>query len=440
MMTGLLGILKAGAAYVPIDPEYPEDRIAFMLKDINATIVLTSKESRLKLHFAAEVNIIEIDGLKLDEYPAQNPAGLATPHSVAYIIYTSGSTGKPKGVMVEHLNVVRLFKTETSLFDFNTKDVWTMFHSFCFDFSVWEMYGALLFGGKLVIVPTEATRDISLFSDLLAKEKVTVLNQTPTAFYNLQDYVVERAAPLNARYVIFGGEALNVTKLQPWNQYYKNCRLINMYGITETTVHVTYIEILPEHIQAGKSFIGKPIPTLSAYILDSAKQLAPVGVTGELHIGGAGLARGYLNLPELTAEKFIQNTLSKEAGARLYKTGDLGRWLADGNIEYMGRIDDQVKIRGYRIELGEIESVLLQSGLVKQAVVIARQEANGNKQLVGYVVTEGTFDKQAIIENLETKLPGYMVPALWVQLESLPLTSNGKIDKKALPEADAVKH
>ncbi|HEX8460361.1 MAG TPA: amino acid adenylation domain-containing protein, partial [Segetibacter sp.] len=375
MIVGLLGILKAGAAYVPIDPEYPEDRIAFMLKDIAATIVLTSKESRLKIPALAGVEIVEIDSPEFSKYPSQNLAGLATSHSVAYIIYTSGSTGKPKGVMVEHLNVVRLFKTERPLFDFNSKDVWTMFHSFCFDFSVWEMYGALLFGGKLVIVPAEATRDISLFSELLMEEKVTVLNQTPTAFYNLQDYVVERATPLNVRYVIFGGEALNVAKLQPWNQYYKNCRLINMYGITETTVHVTYIEILPEHISTGKSFIGKPIPTLTAYILDSSNNIVPIGVTGELHIGGAGLARGYLNLPVLTAERFIQNPFSKETGCRLYKTGDLGRWLPNGNIEYMGRIDDQVKIRGYRIELGEIEGVVLQSGLVRQAVVIARQEA-----------------------------------------------------------------
>jgi non-ribosomal peptide synthetase component F len=206
-----------------------------------------------------------------------------------------------------------------------------------------------------VIVTREATKDVSLFAELLLSQKVTVLNQTPSAFYILQDVLVDKVNAVPIRYVIFGGEALNPSKLQPWKQLYNNCRLINMYGITETTVHVTYQEIGWQHINGYSSIIGKPIPTLSAYILDNNENLIPVGVVGELYIGGAGLARGYLNRPDLTAEKFINDIFSSVEGSRLYKTGDLGRWLADGNMEYLGRKDDQVKIRGYRIELGEIE-------------------------------------------------------------------------------------
>ncbi|HEY8780009.1 MAG TPA: amino acid adenylation domain-containing protein, partial [Mucilaginibacter sp.] len=356
-------------------------------------------------------------------------------NQLAYVIYTSGSTGKPKGVMIEHGNVVRLFKTEPCLYDFNEQDVWTMFHSFCFDFSVWEMYGALLYGGKLIIVPKAVTRDALLFSELLLREKVTVLNQTPSAFYNLQDAFSEKAIKtIPIRYVIFGGEALNPANLQFWKQAYPECRLMNMYGITETTVHVTCQEIEREQIQEGRSLIGKPIPTLSIYILDGNKNLVPTGVTGEMYVGGAGLARGYLNREELTAERFIKDPFSSEANPRLYKTGDLARWLPEGNIEYLGRIDDQVKIRGYRIELGEIESVLNQSGLVSQGIVLARADSSGNKRLVGYIVSSAAFDKQAIQNYLGAKLPEYMVPAIWVELDSIPLTSNGKTDRKALPD------
>ncbi|HET9278260.1 MAG TPA: condensation domain-containing protein, partial [Flavitalea sp.] len=275
---------------------------------------------------------------------------------------------------------------------------------------------------------------------LLLTEKVTVLNQTPSAFYVLQETLIEKTKGVPIRYVIFGGEALSPAKLQPWKKLYQNSKLVNMYGITETTVHVTYQEIEWKHTVGGRSIIGKPIPTLSAFIVDSNHNLVPVGVAGELMIGGAGLARGYLNRPELTSERFIKNPFSKDPEARLYRTGDAGVWMPDGSIEYLGRIDEQVKIRGYRIELGEIETVLHESRFVHQAVVLAKSDKDGNKMLVGYVVPEGAYNREAIIAHLQRKLPDYMIPAVWIELEKLPLTPNGKVDKKALPQPDASSH
>ncbi|MEO7584342.1 MAG: amino acid adenylation domain-containing protein [Ferruginibacter sp.] len=438
MLVGILGILKAGGAYVPLDPEYPVSRISYMLEDTAAKIVVASRESRLKLIGIENIDVIEIDGdwSAISKCPADNLQINTQPHHLAYVIYTSGSTGRPKGVMIEHRNVVRLFKTGTPLFDFSEKDVWTMFHSFSFDFSVWEVYGALLYGGRLVIVPKDVTKDMTLFARLLADEQVSILNQTPAAFYVLQEYMLESAPSLQLRYVVFGGEALNPAKLKPWKSLFPSCRLINMYGITETTVHVTYQEIGWEEINGGKSVIGRPIPTLTMYVLDQHGHLLPIGVGGELCIGGEGLARGYLNQQTLTAERFIKDPFSKVPGARLYKSGDSGRWLPDGNIEYLGRIDEQVKIRGYRIELGEIETVLQQSGLVSQAVVVAQMDELGVKRLVGYIVSQEEFNKEIIQAYLLARLPDYMVPALWVTLEQLPLTSNGKLDKRALPPLD----
>ncbi len=437
MIIGLLAILKAGGAYVPIDPEYPEDRINYMLENAGSRLVVTSLLGKTKLHLTDDFGMIEMNGKDLSAIRAESEEALKIkikPSSIAYVIHTSGSTGKPKGVMIEHRNVVRLFETDKPLYDFNESDVWTMFHSFCFDFSVWEMYGALFYGGRVVIVPPTATKDTVLFADLLLKERVTILNQTPSSFYVLQDILVTRTNHIDIRYVIFGGEALSPAKLKPWKQLYKNCRIINMYGITETTVHVTYQEIGWQQIENGNSIIGKTIPTLYAYILDSNQNLLPIGVAGELCIGGEGLARGYLNREDLTAQKFIKNPFINDPEARIYKSGDLGRWMPDGTIEYLGRLDDQVKIRGYRIELGEIETVALQSGLIKQAVVLARSNSGEGKRLVGYTVADGKLDKPLLTSYLHTKLPDYMVPQVWVQLDYLPLTSNGKIDKKALPD------
>ncbi|MGN7996499.1 non-ribosomal peptide synthase/polyketide synthase [Chitinophaga sp. 22308] len=439
MIIGILGILKAGGAYVPIDPDYPEERIRFMLDDTAATVIVTSSACKDKVKTNRKNTTVVAVDKKLRTpaaHKAEPPVTRLRPSNLAYVIYTSGSTGNPKGVLIEHRNVVRLFETDAPLYDFNSDDVWTMFHSFCFDFSVWEMYGALFYGGRVVIVPKPVAQDAIAFGELLLREKVTVLNQTPSAFYVLQDYLTGVADAVPVRYVIFGGEALNPGKVQPWLQLYRNCRLINMYGITETTVHVTYQPIELHHANSG-SVIGVPIPTLSLYILDPYGGLAPAGVAGELHVGGAGLARGYLHRPDLTETRFVADPFSNEPNARMYRTGDLGRWLPDGSLEYLGRIDDQVKIRGFRIELGEVENVMTKCELVNQAVVLAKADNKGNKRLVGYVVPNGTYDRAAILAYLKDKLPDYMVPAILVELDKLPLTRNGKVDKKALPDADA---
>src|SRR5690606_18796904 len=359
------------------------------------------------------------------------------PENLCYIIYTSGSTGRPKGVMIEHRNVVRLFFNESPLFDFDENDIWTMFHSFCFDFSVWEMYGALFFGGKVIVIPKSTAQDSAAYAELLEIKNVTVLNQTPSAFYLLQEHILDRKPNLNIRFIIFGGEALNPSKLKQWKETYPKCKLINMYGITETTVHVTYQEINQEHCESSKSVIGKPIPTLYTYVLDENQKQAPYGVEGELYVGGAGLARGYLNMPDLTSERFILDHLGSEPSARLYRTGDLAKMHEDKELEYLGRIDDQVKIRGFRIELAEIESVLLEIPAINQAIVLANEDQAGNKRLVAYLVTEAQLENDTITNHLATKLPSYMIPQLFVPIESIPLTSNGKVDKKNLPNPDA---
>lgn len=439
MIIALLGILKAGGAYVPVDPAYPQDRIAFMLEDTAAKVVISASSVVAAVSDATNATIIllDSDAAEISKESTHNPAPVAAPHHLAYVIYTSGSTGKPKGVLIEHRNVVRLFETDAPLYDFNSKDVWTMFHSFCFDFSVWEMYGALFYGGRLVIVPKEVAKDTTLFAALLQEEGVTILNQTPSAFYVLQDDMVANPAALQIRYVIFGGEALNPAAIRPWKSLYPDCRMINMYGITETTVHVTYQEIGEAEMASSSSVIGMPIPTLGLYILDARLQLSPAGIPGELYVSGAGLARGYLHRDELTRERFIANPFNKENNSRLYKTGDLARWLPDGNIEYLGRIDDQVKIRGFRIELGEIETALQQSGFVKQAVVMAGNDATGAKRLVAYLVPEGIFNRDGLLAYLKDRLPDYMVPAILIPLPYFQLTSNGKTDRKALPHPDA---
>lgn len=445
MIVAILATLKAGCAYVPIDPDYPADRIAYMLNDINAVVAIVSEERKALFINVTVGKTIEPISLnlsnpnELSDWPIDCPDLPISKDSVAYIIYTSGSTGRPKGVMVTHWNVVRLFFNETSLFDFHENDVWSMFHSFCFDFSVWEMYGALLFGGKVVVVPKQVAMDVNLFCQLMVDEGITILNQTPSAFYMLQDQLTlsPTKLPLSVRYLIFGGEALNPARLKPWKALYPNCRTINMYGITETTVHVTYQEITDVHLDSNASVIGKPIPTLYAYVLDEQMNRARPNTIGELYIGGEGLAKGYLNQPELTASRFINDPFSTEAAARLYRTGDLAKQSEDGTLEYHGRIDNQVKIRGFRIELGEIEHALQQVPNILHSVVVAQEKENGNTHLVGYYVTDEIVDKKAINDHLCRSLPDYMVPQFFVQIDTIPLTSNGKVDKKALPVPDA---
>ena len=442
MVIGLLAILKAGGAYVPLDPTYPQERLAFMLSDSKVPVLVTQEKWVPTLPACpSQVVCLDTDWPQIAQASDANPLSPAAPHHLAYIIYTSGSTGQPKGVRVNHANVVRLFTATQPWFNFGPEDVWTLFHSYAFDFSVWELWGALLSGGKLVVVPYWVSRSPDTFYELLCTQNVTVLNQTPSAFRQLiqADATSTNRQDLKLRFVIFGGEALELQSLKPWFDRHgdHSPQLVNMYGITETTVHVTYRPLTRDDLNHSASVIGSPIPDLQVYVLDSLQQPVPIGVPGEMYIGGAGVTCGYLNRPELTAERFIPDPFSQHPGARLYKSGDLARTLPNGELEYLGRIDKQVKIRGFRIELGEIEAALIQHGDVQETVVIAREDQPGDKRIVAYVVPRSTpSNTSGLRQFLANQLPDYMIPAAFVLLEVLPLTANGKVDHKALPLPD----
>ncbi|WP_344940885.1 amino acid adenylation domain-containing protein [Actinomadura miaoliensis] len=416
LVVAILGVLKAGAAYVPIDPDYPADRIAYMLGDARPVLTLGP------------------DDVDAPGYEDTNPNVPLSPDHPAYVIYTSGSTGRPKGVVVPHRNVVRLLRSTECWFDFGPDDVWTLFHSYAFDFTVWELWGALAYGGRLVVVPYLTSRSPEDFLRLLAAEKVTVLSQTPSAFYQLM--AADREAPgtdLALRYVVFGGEALEPGRLEDWYSRHADDApvLVNMYGITETTVHVTYQALDRAYAAtAAGSVIGTGIPDLRVYVLDEKLRLVPPGVVGELYVAGAGLARGYLHRPALTAERFVPDPYGAP-GTRMYRTGDLARWLSDGRLEYLGRSDQQVQLRGFRIELGEVEAVLARHEAVADVAVVVRDD-----RLIAYVVASGDIDPSELRGFVGTQLPGYMVPAAVVKLDALPLTVNGKLDRTALPDPD----
>jgi amino acid adenylation domain-containing protein/non-ribosomal peptide synthase protein (TIGR01720 family) len=442
MLVGLLAILKAGGAYVPLDPNYPHERLSYLLSDSGIGVLVTNHQLFASV---ASPNVQKVymdrEWGAIEQHSQDNLEVRLGSDNLAYVIYTSGSTGFPKGVLVEHRNVVRLFTATQSWYEFNANDVWTNHHSIAFDFSVWEIWGALLYGGRLVIVPYWSSRDPQRFYDLLCKEKVTVLNQTPSAFRQLMEIEKSdgRQAELYLRLVIFGGETLEPKSLKPWFEKYgdQSPQLVNMYGITETTVHVTYRPLTSKDVNSSRSAIGRPIPDLQMYILDDNFQPAPIGVKGEMFVGGAGVARGYLNRHQLSKERFIANPFSDQGEGRLYKTGDLARYLPNGEIEYLGRKDNQVKIRGFRIELGEIESALNTHPQVQQAVVIAREDIPGNKQLVAYVVSSSdAVSTNELRELIKSKLPEYMVPSAFIPLDILPLTANGKVDRQALPAPD----
>ncbi|MGH8612423.1 MAG: amino acid adenylation domain-containing protein [Gammaproteobacteria bacterium] len=437
LVIGIVGILKTGAAYVPLDPEYPPARLQHMIADAGVALVLTESALTADLTHCRTL-LLDRDAQLIAQQSCENLCPTGTPAMAAYVIYTSGSTGRPKGVVVSHRNVVRLFDATGAELGFNGSDVWTLFHSHAFDFSVWEIWGALLYGGRLVVVPQSVTRAPEDLHRLIREQGITVLNQTPSSFYQLDAADAEQAAGLSPlRLVIFGGEALDLRRLHGWFARYGDQRpeLVNMYGITETTIHVT-LEPLTKARARGQngSVIGRPLLDLETVILDRYGHPVPVGVPGEFYVGGEGLARGYLGQPGLTAERFVPNPFSLLPGARLYRTGDLARYLDNGTIEYLGRLDQQVKIRGYRIELGEIEAHLLAHPQVKDACVVVREDRPGDQRLIAYIVSPGaSLGSEDLRAYLKGILPDYMVPSLYVFMGALPLTPNGKQDRKALP-------
>jgi amino acid adenylation domain-containing protein len=449
MIEGLLAILKAGGAYVPLDPQYPPARLHYMLGNSAVRVLLTQTEWRESLTLPDSIEALCLDDEAQRAAWARQPATRIEPASLglrpshlAYVIYTSGSTGQPKGVPIEHRQVARLLSGTQAWFGFDHRGVWTVFHSLAFDFSVWEIWGALALGGRAVIVPREVAQSPQHFLQLLESERVTVLNQTPTAFRGLVGEVARRESlELALRHVVFGGEALHFGSLAAWYQRLgdQSPRLVNMYGITETTVHVTYRPLSKADVTEPASLIGEPIGDLALYLLDPHGQPVPRGVVGEMYVGGAGVGRGYLHNPALTQERFVADPFNP-AGGRMYRTGDLARRRRDGGLEYMGRIDHQVKVRGFRIELGEIEAALSRAPGVASAVVLARRQPGGEGQrLLGYVVPHaGAQPSTAALRAwLKSQLPEHMVPAGLAIIDSLPVTANGKIDMQELPEPQA---
>src|SRR5277367_366724 len=454
-IVAMLAVLKTGAAYVPIDPVVPAARSEFVLTDAAPIAAITTAELRPRLD-GHDLLIIDVADPAIDTQPsAALPA--PAPDDIAYLIYTSGTTGTPKGVAIPHRNVTRMLETLDADLAF-AGQVWSQCHSLAFDFSVWEIWGALLYGGRLVVVPDAVVRAPEDLHALLVAEQVTVLSQTPSAFYALQTVDTQRwwhtaitafersvthwlslgpspsAEPedqLKLQTVVFGGEALEPSRLESWlDNHPGSPRLINIYGITETTVHASFRKIVYGDTANTASPIGVPLPHLAFFVLDAWLRPVPAGVVGELYVAGAGVGVGYWRRTGLTASRFLACPFGAP-GSRMYRSGDLACWDADGQLRYLGRSDEQVKIRGYRIELGEVQAALTALDGVEQAAVIAREDRPGDKRLVGYVT--GTADPAAVRTALAERLPSYMVPAAVVGLEALPLTVNGKLDKRALP-------
>ncbi|WP_344951652.1 amino acid adenylation domain-containing protein, partial [Sphaerisporangium flaviroseum] len=445
MVVAALAVLKAGGVYVPLDPAFPAERLRFMVAELNAPLVLTAGDvaGRVPDGTWRIIDVADGEPPEADQETGPAPDRVSPDHG-CYVIFTSGSTGRPKGTLVTHRNVTRLFEaTAAAGLDAGPADVWTLFHSFAFDFSVWEMWGALGTGGRLVVVPHAVTRDTEAFYELVRHERVTVLSQTPSAFRQFETVDERRREPLALRAVVFGGEALHQPSVRRWagRHGFRGPVLVNMYGITETTVHVTYLELDERHLRGPASRIGRPLPDLRVHVLDGHGRPCPIGVAGEIHVAGAGVTRGYAGRAALTAERFVPDHLGGRPGGRLYRSGDIARWTAEGDLEYLGRADAQVKIRGHRIETGEVEAALGSHPAVLEAVVILRESVGEQADLVAYVVPGGkdSGDGQAVSADvlrawLAGRLPDYMAPRWFVLLDALPLTAQGKVDRPALPE------
>jgi amino acid adenylation domain-containing protein len=431
LIVALLGVLKSGAAYVPLDPANPAERLRYLIEDAAPATVVTDDPARAGL------------GPRAMPMPSaqtaveKNSGRTSAVHDPAYVIYTSGSTGRPKGVVIEHRSVAALLAATRDDLRLSEDDVWTCFHSVAFDFSVWEIWGCLATGGRLVMVSEEVTRDPEEFLELLHREQVTVLNQTPSAFGQLLSTERVGAWPLAVRLLIFGGEALDARALLPWFDAH-SCEVVNMYGITETTVHSTLTRVTRRDALAGSRAVGWALPGWSIHVLDTHGRPVSPGVAGEIYVSGAGLARGYLGRPGLTAQRFGPDHLSGTPGARLYRSGDRGRWRPDGSLEHLGRLDTQVKIRGYRIELEEIRHRLLEAHGVRAAAVVLRRRGEGRDEHLDAYMVGSEADPKQVRAHLEACLPPYMVPSTITVLGELPLTANGKLDAARLPDPGAV--
>jgi amino acid adenylation domain-containing protein len=444
MVVGLLGILKAGGAYVPLDPAYPKERLAFMLQDAQVPVLLTQESLIAGLpDHQAQIVCLDADWTVIAQESQENLVDRNQAENLAYLIYTSGSTGTPKGVMIPHRSLVNYTKAICLEYELAPTDRILQFASISFDVAAEEIFPCLVQGATLVLRTEEMLGSVLKFLQHSGNLGITVLN-LPTAFWHQVAAELDAgklALPETVRLAIVGGEQALSQHLATWQQQVgQRLRLINCYGPTETTIGATTCDLSgPKAVETvGRELpIGKAIQNVQTYVLNANLHPVPIGVPGQLYLGGVGVARGYLNRADLTAEKFIPNPYSSETGARLYQTGDLVRYRSDGNLEYLGRIDNQVKIRGFRIELGEIEAALNTYPQIQQAVVIATEDTAGNKRLVAYIVTpEGLLAHNQLREFLWSKLPEYMVPSAFVTLDTLPLTPSGKVDRKALPAPD----
>ncbi|CAL9662665.1 D-alanine--D-alanyl carrier protein ligase [Streptomyces sp. enrichment culture] len=434
MVAAALAVLRAGCCYVPLDPSTPRARLDLILEDADPAVVITSRAGAALLPGGRRTLLVDEP---LPSPPGDSPPPAVDRDSRAYVIFTSGTTGRPKGVQVTHGNVLRLFSSSEGHYGFGPDDVWSLFHSFAFDVSVWEMWGALLYGGALVVVPKETAQDPVAFRALLRDERVTVLSQTPTAFNQLAGEDVRHHDRLPLRWVVFGGEALHFSDLKRWTAKYGDGApaLVNMYGITETTVHASFRRVRLPDLDQGASLIGRPLPDLQFLLLDEELTPVPDGEIGEIVVTGPGVALGYLGRPELTRERFVELPGGRGRG---YRSGDLARRVPSGEFEYHGRKDDQVKIRGFRVELGEVEGALRTLDGVAEAAVVARDLDGLGRTLVAYVVPDGPGVPPATLRRrLGRVLPEYMLPGVFVPLDRLPLTHNGKLDRRALPDPPA---
>jgi amino acid adenylation domain-containing protein len=435
LVVTLLGVLKAGCAYVPMDPRYPAQRLRFTAQNAGMPVIITSAPE-----FPPVPGIRLLTPSALTELGAGQAMAGARPSAggddPAYVIYTSGSTGTPKGVVVPHRNVLALLRATAEDFALGRDDTWTLFHSSAFDFSVWEIWGCLLTGGRLVVVPYWTTRDTEEFYALLAERRVTVLNQTPSAFAQLIHNDHRVRGDLALRLIIFGGEPLDVRMLAPWFARHPatDCRVVNMFGITETTVHVTAQTVTPQEVVAGSRSVGRPLPGWSVSIRDERGRVLPPGPSGEIYVGGAGVASHYLGQHELTEQRFILDELT---GERIYRSGDKGRLHPDGRLDHLGRLDNQVKVRGHRIELDEIRTVLLGAPQVTAAAVVVNRDQPddpASSRIDAYIVLEAAAASAQVLAHAKAILPDYMIPATITEVAEIPLTINGKPDISRLPD------